>query len=130
MSRFGVPFSLVVLVVAAGCGSNSRQLQSINISPAIADAQDFPDGQVQFVPTGHYTQAPVTLSPLPVLWAIYLPGGKNGATITQSGIAQCEAGVSSTFSVLAYAPTNPSIPIAKLETANSAVVGTATLTCP
>jgi len=116
--------SVTLLLLVAGCGSSSRQLQSISISPATAN------GQVQFVATGHYNQAPVTMSPLPVLWAVYLPNGKSGATITQSGVAQCELGVSSPFSILAWAPADPSIPIAKLETAKKAVVGIAALTCP
>jgi hypothetical protein len=69
------------------------------------------------------------MSPLPVLWVIYLPNGKNGATITQSGVAQCGPGVSSTFWVLAYAPADPNIPIAKFASAKKAVLGKAVLTC-
>lgn len=112
------------LLIAIGCGSATRQLQTINISPAVAE------GQVQFVATGHYSQDPVTMSPLPVLWGFYLPQGKSGATITQSGVAQCESGMSGTFSVAAWAPADPSIPIAQLGTAKKAVVGIAVLNCP
>ncbi|MBZ5720115.1 MAG: hypothetical protein LAO03_07015 [Acidobacteriia bacterium] len=131
MRRLGPTFAVtVLLLVAAGCGSGSRQLQSISVSPATADAQDFANGQVQFVASGRYNQAPITMSPLPVLWVIHLPGGASGATITQGGVAQCGQGVSSTFSVLAYAPADPNIPIAQLAMAKKAVIGTAVLICP
>jgi hypothetical protein len=51
------------------CGSSSRhQLQSITLSPANADAQQYPDGQVQFVVTGSYNTAPLTVAPLPAEW--------------------------------------------------------------
>lgn len=125
MRRFVSAFSVIAILLAvAGCGSTSRQLQSMAISPATAS------GQAQFVATGHYNQAPLNMSPLPVLWAIYPPGGETGATITQGGLAQCEPAASGTFWVFAWAPADPSIPIGQIETAKQTVVGTAFLTCP
>ena len=127
MRRFGSAFAVAVLLLfALGCGSgnSSRQLQSMDIRPATAN------GEVQFMATGHYNQAPVTMSPLPAMWVVYLPGGKSGATITQSGVAQCVAGVAGTFSILAYAPADPRVPIAELITAKKVLLGTANLSCP
>ena len=123
--RFGSAFSVtMLLLISAGCGSSSsRQLQSMNISPTTAS------GQAQFVATGHYTQAPLSMSPLPAFWAIYLPGGETGATITQDGVAQCEPGASKTFSVLAYAPADPTAPI-KIPLTGKLVLGMAVLNCP
>jgi len=37
--------------IALACGS-SHELQSITVSPASADAQNYPDGEVPFVATG------------------------------------------------------------------------------
>ena len=125
VSRFGSAFSVtMLLLVSAGCGSSSsRQLQSINISPTMAS------GQAQFVATGHYNQVPLSMSQLPAIWVIYLPGGETGATITQDGVAQCEPGASKTFSVLAYAPVDPGAPI-KIPLTGKVVLGTAVLNCP
>jgi len=123
--RFGSAFSVtMLLLISAGCGSSSsRQLQSINISPTTAS------GQAQFVATGQYNQAPLSMSPLPAMWVIYLPGGETGATITQDGVAQCEPGASKTFSVLAYAPADPTAPI-KIPLTGKLVLGMAVLNCP
>ena len=121
----------LLLLTGLACGTSSRQLQSISISPSIADAQSSPNGQVQFVATGHYNRAPMSSSPLPVLWGL-LPGmsGQAGATITQSGLAQCAQGASGSFSVATWAPADPNISIGQLSSAKKAVVGTAVLTCP
>ena len=50
-------FSLVLLLAAPftlSCGAGQSQLKSITLSPATADAQAYPDGQVQFTATGYY----------------------------------------------------------------------------
>lgn len=132
MKNPGPPFAISLLLLAGlGCGTSSRQLKSISISPSSAAAQGSPNGQVQFVAAGHYNRAPTTSSPLPVLWAI-VPGigGQAGATITQSGVAQCSPGASGSFSVATWAPADPNIPIERLLTAKKVVLGTAVLTCP
>jgi hypothetical protein len=70
MKRLCLPFFFLALVAVAaatlscGSGSNaSRQLQSITLIPASADAQDYPNGQVQFTATGYYDAAPMTVTP-------------------------------------------------------------------
>jgi hypothetical protein len=76
-----------------GCGQN----KVVNIAPASADAQNFPNGIVQFTATG--VNSPT--------WCI---GSANGvcngniaaaATIDSSGRAQCLSGKSGTVTVLA-----------------------------
>ena len=125
MVRVGSALTLTVLLLATACGGGSspRQLQSISISAAAAN------NAVQFIATGHYNQAPTTLSPLPVFWSIPLLDNDPGPTITQDGIAQCTSGVPGTFSVLAYAPADPSIPIEELLKADKVVLGTSSITC-
>jgi hypothetical protein len=62
MSRFEswLLFLLLALTTlgVVGCGS-SRQLQSVTISPASADAQNFSAGQVSFTATGTFQQKPI-----------------------------------------------------------------------
>ena len=126
MTRFGYFSAITLLLIAAGCGSgsNPRQLQSITLASS-------PSGDaVQFVATGSYNQAPLKVSPLPVLWAVYVPYGGAGPSITQNGLAQCVPGVPGTFWVLVWAPTDPSIPISKIKSAKSVVTAQATITCP
>ena len=126
MSRFWELTAVALLLITAGCGagSNQRQLQSITLtsSPSGAD--------VQFVATGHYNEAPLALSPLPVLWAVYLTGGEAGPTITQDGLAHCTQGVPGTFTIIVEAPTDPGIPISQIEFAKSVVPAWTTITCP
>jgi hypothetical protein len=129
MTRTGLLSLGILCFVLAGCGSSSRQLQSISITSASANTQVPANGQVQFVATGHYNRAPSTLSPLPALWVIYPPKGAAGASITQTGLAQCVTGAASSFSVLAYAPADPSIPISELTKAKKVVLGTGQLSC-
>ena len=45
-----------------GCGG-SRQLQSVSVMPAAADAQNFPGAQVAFAATGTFNKPP---SPQPL----------------------------------------------------------------
>jgi hypothetical protein len=85
---------------------------------------------VQFVAAGHYNQDPLTVSPLSVLWGVYLTGGQAGPTITQNGLAQCTPGAPGTFYILASAPADPSIPISQIESAKKVVVAQTSLTCP
>ncbi len=50
-----------ISAIALGCGSGSnpsRLLQSIAVTPATADAKDFPSGQVQFTATGTFSMPP------------------------------------------------------------------------
>ena len=49
-----VGYCLVLFLLATlSCGS-SHQLQSVSITPSTADAQQFPNGQVQFTAKGTF----------------------------------------------------------------------------
>jgi len=70
---------LLALVLAAsfalsrGARSQSQSqsqdpLQSITVSPATADAQDYPNGLVQFVASGYYIDPSRRVTPLSAMW--------------------------------------------------------------
>jgi len=104
----------------------------MSITPATANAQSYPNGQVQFSATGQFSKAPTSASVQPALWSIYLPNGSQGApTINSDGQAHCGS-LAGTYAVTAQAIADPSIPntITNLLHAKKSVVGTAQLTCP
>ena len=129
----------VLLFQSLGCGSpsqtrpNLRVLLRVDITPATADAQDFPGGQVQFTAVGMFTEAP---SPSPLSFA---PPYGGGFSISDPSIAkivstsdpivtvQCVAGASGTVTVTASAASNATGGPAGFP---STVSGTAQLTCP
>jgi hypothetical protein len=118
----------------AGCGSmnspQNRVLQSMSVNPATADAQNFPQGQVQFTATGTFSQAPSPavvpvpfVSPYSGSWESSNP---NVATINQNGVAQCIAGASGTVTIKADVSSNS----AKGTQMSTGVLATSQLTCP
>jgi hypothetical protein len=121
-------------IATIGCGSmNSspnRVLQSMAVTPASADAQTFPQGQVQFTATGTFSKLPSParvpvpfVSPYSGSW---ISSDPNIASINQSGLAQCVSGASGTVMVKAVASSNSATGPAM----STAVTGTASLTCP
>jgi hypothetical protein len=124
--RIGSLVAIPLLLLATGCGTSSspRELQSILLTPSPAE------NGVQFVATGNYNQAPLTVSPLTVFWEIPLLLGKSGPTITQNGLATCTAGAPGTFNVLALAPQNPNIPVTSPPQPVPNVGAETFLTCP
>src|SRR6266496_5576027 len=120
----------VLVIIGLGCGSH---LSSISLSPAVADAQNFPNGQVQFTATGTSSDSS---KPAPVTNLTWCVGTTNGdcngniasvASVSSSGVAQCLPGASGSATVLAGSgghPTNPDggFPLS--------VFGSAQLTCP
>jgi hypothetical protein len=126
-------FLVAVALETLGCGmSNRRVLQSMTISPASADAQNFPKGQVQFTATGFFSKPPspqqMTFQP-PYFggWLLTPNGQFPVASISQTGLAQCIAGQSGTSTVIATAASNAGI---GTEMTAVEVRATATLTCP
>lgn len=138
MTRFGSCLACAVLIPAMlgslSCGS-SRQLQSITLMPAGADARNFPSGRVQFTAIGTYNKppTPVKLTSADVSWC----GGDSsgvcagniivGATVDQNGVAQCVSSFTGMATILAGQgppPTNPDggRPLK--------IFGSAQLTCP
>jgi hypothetical protein len=109
--------------------SNTRVLTTVEVSPAAADAQNFPNGNVHFVATGNFTAPPTPVKPLTVsIWTSSTP---SIATVDpNSGVAQCVSGASGTVTITARAPSGgPDMPQAMATTA-VLVGGSAQLTCP
>jgi hypothetical protein len=114
-----------------GCGNN--RLTSVNLSPAVADAQNFPGGQVQFAATGTYSNSSKVIPLTNVTWCIGSTTGMcNGniatsASVSGNGLAQCFPGGTGTVTVIAGSGGPQSNPDAGHQLA---VFGTAQLTCP
>ena len=126
---------LLLAVLANGACGSGRQLQSVALSPASADAQNFPNGQVPFAATGTFSKppSPVQLTSKDVTWCVGSSNGAcagniaTGATVDQNGVAQCVSGFTGTATILAgtgKASMNPD------EGAQLTVFGAAQLTCP
>lgn len=139
MQRSKIPTTLSVCLLAAfaittvSCSSmnsmSNRVLRSMVISPANADAQSSPSGQVQFSAMGTFSKAP---SPAPVPFVAPYSGSwatsdLNIATIDQTGLAQCVAGAAGTVTITAIASSNAGM---GTQNTSTAVSGTAKLTCP
>ncbi|HEY6770357.1 MAG TPA: hypothetical protein VI386_36905 [Candidatus Sulfotelmatobacter sp.] len=106
---FAPCFLLPIVLVFMGCGGGSHQLQGVQITPAIADARNSPNGQVNFTATGTFNRppSPVTLTSADVVWCVGSGTGTcagnivAGATVDQNGVAQCQAGFNGTVTILA-----------------------------
>jgi hypothetical protein len=140
MRNSGLPILSFLFLLAAAvtlaCGlNNPRMLETVSVSPATADAQNFPNGQVPFVATGYFSKTPSPVSPETGTWNVCYQGSfTNSATISASGVAQCTAGTSGTFMVFAEVP-NPAFKgacpaLSACGFSCGTVVGTALLTCP
>jgi len=129
-----VLFASALALDTMGCGVSSsiRVLQSITVSPATADAKDFPNGQVQFTATGTFSKPP---SPSPITFADPYSGqwfvDPAIATLVETGMGtatfQCVAAALGTTTVRATASAGPD---QGQKAMSIAVNGTATLTCP
>lgn len=115
------------------CGS-SRHLTAINVSPATAEAQSYPGGQVPFAATGIYSQAPSPqqLDSTSVTWCVGDSSGICDGNIAiraavQNGVAQCDQGFTGTVTILAGTQPLMSNPDGG---AHLKVFGSAQLTCP
>jgi hypothetical protein len=131
-----LPASLVL-----SCGTKSPgqdPLQSITLSPAQADAKDYPNGQVQFIATGHYIDPARQVTPLSAGWGTcYQESPTNEAptnaiSVTRTGVAQCSPGAVGTYTVWANDPPNSNIECLAITACGGGcfVAGTAQLTCP
>jgi hypothetical protein len=132
---FAGPLVLFAAFVMSGCGG-SRQLQSVTLTPALADAHSFPGGQVPFAALGTFNSppSPVKLTSKDVQWCVGTSAGacvgniNPGVSVDQNGLAQCNAGFVGTATILAgnvaSMPMNPDGG-AQLKT-----FGSAKLTCP
>ena len=140
MKGSGLPLSLFFLLLVAAvclsCGSPSssnvpHSIQAITIKPGNADAQDYPNGQVQFTATGYYNQAPAVVSPLAATWGVcYQNAPTTDASVTKNGLAACAPGAAGTYTVYADDPPDPSCLVIGPCGGGCFVTGTAQLTCP
>jgi len=141
MSTLRLIVFLFVLFVVAGlvlsCGASSQhQLQSITLSPESADPKDYPNGQVQFIATGHYMTAPATVTPMTANWGTCSPPVEptSAVTVTSTGLAQCANGAVGTYTVWANDPLSSSgvysCPASTACGGGCTVEATAQLTCP
>ena len=152
--------ALIILVSLAitGCGStmmngsntavSARELQSIMVAPASADAQMFPNSQVQFMATGMFNMAPMSVASMPVMWSVGNPPfmsptpmpmsmgmgspssmASGTPTIDGNGRAQCN-GFVGIVTIEATAPSDPSLPLSQMNSMMSVVTGRANMTCP
>ena len=141
----------------AGCGgttmmngavsASTRQLQSIAVTPASADAQTFPNGQVQFMATGMFNMSPTSVTSMAVTWSVGNPPfmsptpmpmsmsagvsrmSSGTPSISGTGMAQCN-GFVGIVTIEATAPMDPNVPLSQMNSMMSIVTGRANLTCP
>jgi outer membrane lipoprotein SlyB len=114
-----------------GCGNS--KLTSVSLNPAVADAHNFPGGQVQYTATGTYSSSSKVVRLTNVTWCIgSTTGACNGniatsASVDGHGLAQCLPGATGTVTVIAGSGGPQSLPDGGHQLA---VFGTAQLTCP
>ena len=124
----------LLLSTLSACGSH--ELRSVSLTPASADARNFPSGQVPFVATGMFTDSmsPVPLTSNEIFWCVGNNTGgcagniNPGARLDQNGLAQCNSGFSGTVTILAG--TQSSAMVNPDQGPQLKVFGTAQLTCP
>lgn len=115
MQKYGPQLSFSVLVCTAivtlACGSSPRLLKSVTVSPATADAHNYPSGLIPFTAAGIFSTMPSPVVPLKASWGVCLRTADSeqltdAITVNSSGIAQCVSGASGTFTVWAAASSN------------------------
>jgi hypothetical protein len=134
MSRYAFFLWIVFLGLAVfttlACGSHA--LQSITISPTSADAQDYPNGQVQFVATGYFKTDPLIVTPLPANWNALEQSlsPTSAVSVTSTGLAQCADGALGTYLVEASDPMPLEPGAYNCPFLGCVIEATAKLTCP
>ena len=133
-----VLFVSAVPLLTVSCGGSSmsmqgRQLQSITVTPSMADPMKGSSGQVQFMAMGHFNMAPMTAT-IPVMWSIGNPFSAQpvpaGVSIdATTGMARC-SGFMGMVSIMAMAPMDPDVPVSQMSMMTMNVSGSAQLTCP
>jgi hypothetical protein len=125
-------WAVIAVVVLAGLGCGSH-LSSVNLTPGVADAKNFPNGQVQFIATGTYTGSSKVVPLTNLTWCVGTTnGGCKGnvmsvASVSSSGVAQCLPGATGTATILAGSGGHATNPDGGF---NMAVFGSAQITCP
>ena len=123
----------LLIACASSNPNNFRYLISIAVTPTTADAQTFPNGQVQFTATGTFNQPPITgpvssAAPYSGQFSVINPVTPPAtiATIVSTGTGtatvQCVTGASGTVPISITASANNGT--------STVVSGGARLTCP
>jgi|SRR6185312_91773 hypothetical protein len=144
MTKLIISGALLIVATGAGCGGGmtdlrsahraadaSHVLVSISVAPATADANNFPNGEVQFTATGKFSDG--TTAPIAVMWSAQPPFTTvaDFFLLNSSGVGQCIAGgTEGKMTVFATAPADPSLPLSQMTVRTTNVTGTAQLTCP
>jgi hypothetical protein len=125
--------SLLLISGLAGCGSKA-QLRGVSISPATADAKNYPSGQVQFTATGSFDGQPSQPLKSPqITWCTGTANGAcagnivQGAAVDENGLAQCNPSFTGTANIMAGTYTPATMPDGG---AQLKIFGVAQLTCP
>lgn len=136
-------FLLIGTLFNAGCGNN-RQLQSVTVNPASADAKDFSGGKVQFTATGNFggSSIKVPLSSPQIVWCTGTTTSVGGspvgqcagsiaqfAFVDQNGVAQC-SGPGPTRTTYILAGTASEVAPGPDQGQQLNVFGSGQLTCP
>jgi len=117
---FKVGALVTTTVILVACGSNNSMIQ---VSPAVAEAKNYPGGVVPFTATGASN----------LTWCIGTMNGvcngnvASSAVIDATGHAQCVQGQTGTVTVLAGTGGRMGVPDAGEQLSS---FGTAQLTCP
>jgi hypothetical protein len=130
-----LPLLAIALLACGNTNPNTyRALISVSVSPEIADAQNYPNGQVVFTATGTFNVSPLTgpvpstvpyngqfgvanpVKPVPITIATIVATGPSSATV------ECAAGATGTVSVFDSALANNGT--------STTVSGQGQLTCP
>jgi hypothetical protein len=126
--------AVLLMTIVTGCGSmmmSTRQLQSLAVSPASADAKNS-SGMVQFMAMGTFNMAPMTAS-TPVRWSLGNPFSTQpvpaDVSIDANGLARC-SGFIGMITVEAISPMDPGMPMSQMTMNTMNVTGMAQLTCP
>jgi hypothetical protein len=124
----------LIATTLISCGSNSdtgRALISISVTPATADALNYPSGQVVYMATGTFSKAPLTgpvsfTSPYQGSFFVANPLNEVVANVVATGdgtaTVQCTSDGFTTVNVVANAAANNG--------SSAIVTGTASITCP
>ncbi len=115
-----------------GCGNSG--LTSVSVSPAVANAQNFPNGQVQFTAMGIYGGSSKRVPVSNLIWCVGTSTGSCfgniavPASVDGNGLAQCHNVAAGTVTIIAGTG-GQQMPMPdggqQLQ-----VFGTAQLTCP
>jgi len=128
-------FLLVIAVFMLACSVNHNLYKSVTVSPATADAQNYPNGQVQFTATG----TEINGTQVKLVAAFWTPGPPwapapalpmTGIQLDQTGLASCGSAGSGTIMIVATVPIDPNFPESKMTAGTPHLSGAASLTCP